>query len=325
MIKIFYLLILLFSCSKNEYLTEKKYSDSKLKGIYSSAGSLDENVVSQNNVKGILIRVAWKDLEPTPNTYNWNLIDNQLSLINQYQKEWSLSVLAGSMSPSWLYDDLDIDYMNLTFREELVRVPHIFDNELQERFKLLVDNVSERYKNNNLLKLVYLPQMTLNGVEGHFNGISNSKMLEEGFDENLWIEYSLNNLYYLKDKFYNKKVAIELHEILNSDVVAVNIAEDIINNNYQENVGLAIWWLSGKESYQSKILDVFKYFNENNGEIFAQLIGNSSTPERFYLNDFKEAFYQAEELGIHYIEVWNYDVVRNEWDEIFNYFYNYLN
>ena len=323
MIMLLYIMMSLFACSKNNEKQTKtnipdKIYDNNLVGIYSSAASLDEDVMSKDYVKGVLIRVQWKDLEPYPNHYNWELIDNQLTLVNKYQKKWSLGVLAGSMSPKWLYDNFNVGYMNLLFRQNPVKIPHIYDDNLQIRFKKLIDNISNRYNSNHLLELVYLPQMTLNGIEGHFNGMTNETMLSEGFDEEKWIEYSLENLYYLNDKFPNKKVAIELHEILNSDYVAIEIARDILIKEKNENIGLAIWWLSGKPDYQPGILSVFEYFTNNDGEVFAQLIGNSSTPERFYNNDFREAFYQAKELKIQYIEVWNSDLKIDEWKGLFN-------
>lgn len=310
-------LLIISSCSKKD--EDPSIPQNSINGeIFSSAGSTEENLVKLDHVKGVLIRVYWKDLESSPGNFNWNLIENQLTYIKKYNKQWSLAVLAGSFSPSWIYQSpYNVNYMNLTFRGNPVKVPLIQEQPLQSRLKLLIDALGNRFGNDPSLKLIYLPQMTLNGVEGHFNGISNNTLESQNFSQNDWITYSLEDLRYLASKFPNKKVAIELHEILGSSKVAKDLMDSIISNKEQNQIGVAIWWLSGRDDYQKDILDLFKSFTNQKGSIYAQLIADLSTPSSFYLNDFKTAFTQAKEIGIYYIEVWNTDVVRSDWFDFF--------
>jgi len=309
-------LLFLVSCEKKE---ESTFSNNpKSRQIFSSSGSTDESIMAQPHLKGVLVRVFWKDLETSPGVYNWSLIDNQLVLAKRFNKEWSLAVLAGSFSPYWLYSNpFNAPYMNLTFRSNPVKVPLIQSNPLQQRLKSLINALAARYRDDPLLKLIYSPQMTLNGIEGHFNGIGDSTLISQNFSIQDWISYSLEDLRYLASAFPNKKVAIELHEIMGSSMVARSIADSILDGE-KKQIGLAIWWLSGKTDYQNDLLDLFKNFTKSNGSVYAQLIDESANAQSFYLNDFGSSFSQAKELGINYIEVWNQDIIKVELFDLFN-------
>lgn len=85
-------------------------------------------------------------------------------------------------------------------------------------------------------------------------------------------------------------------------------------------------WLSGKSSYQPALLDVLKAYR---GDIYGQVIGRSDEPDRFQDGDYATVFTQAMELGLRYIEPWEYEIktgpgtANGAWDALFAQFNAY--
>ena len=66
-------------------------------------GSVIPDVANKSYVNGILVRVVWKDIEPIDDTYNWSLIDDQITAAVSYGKKISLAIGGGPNTPQWLY------------------------------------------------------------------------------------------------------------------------------------------------------------------------------------------------------------------------------
>jgi hypothetical protein len=79
-----------------------------------------------------------------------------------------------------------------------------------------------------------------------------------------------------------------------------------------------MWWISGKIDYQSDLVRAIERFP---GDIYGQVIGRSDQAYRFPGGDYSAVFEQAEELGMRYIELWNYEFENHTHDgqlEAFN-------
>lgn len=296
----------------------KPFSVNPVRGVFASAGATDSDVVGNSNVRGVLVRVFWRDLEPNPGQYNWSLIDNQISLTKSLGKKWSLAVLGGSFAPSWLYSPpFSIGSMSLTFQGGPVTVPKFWDNGLQTRLNSLAQALSARYLIDDSLALVYLPQMTLNGVEGHFNGIADATLTGYGMTESNWANAVLSAANAFAAAFPPKPIAVELHNILSSHNAPQQIMNGISSGINADQIGVAVWWLSGKTTYQTNLLTAIGNFN---GEVYTQLIDNSADVASFQNNDYTTAFTQAQSLGSRYIEPWDVDVELGTWNSLFSSF-----
>lgn len=89
------------------------------------------------------------------------------------------------------------------------------------------------------------------------------------------------------------------------------------DTSLHRRVGAAIWWLSGKTTYQPALLDFLRNFP---GDKYAQLIGHSGQPERFADSSIATAFAQAKELNIRYIEAWLYEYQTHQIDTLLHNF-----
>lgn len=299
------------------------------RGLFASAGSTESAVVDHPQCRGFLIRVPWKKLETSPGTYTWSAIDNQLSLLRAAGKSWSLAVVAGPSSPDWLYaNPYLVAPLNIRFRDAPVMVPKFWDPILQERLRLLAQALAGRYHQDAGLRLIYLPQMSANGIEGHFNGAAGSagtyrndsppSLTSQGLSETLWVEAVLSATRSFATAFPAKPIAVELHNLLDSASAGKRIMQGITADpGLADQVGVAIWWLSGKTDYQTELLTAMDGFP---GEVYAQLIGKASDSGRFLENDYWSALIQAQAMGIRYVEPWEVDFKSGLWNDKFRAF-----
>lgn len=175
----------------------------------------------------------------------------------------------------------------------------------------MAQNLAEEFKGDPNLKLVYVTQMTANGLEGQFNGIPWDKLQGAGYTQAGWIGGVERTAKYFADNFDNKAIAVEYHYVPddNGNLTAIP-AEKIIANlmTYASGrIGAAMWWLSGDTNYQSDLLNY--YSNTYQGDLYCQLIGASyettKDDNRFPLG-YHQAFLQAQQLGARYVEPWEY-------------------
>jgi hypothetical protein len=180
---------------------------------------------------------------------------------------------------------------------------------VQKRISLMVAALGNQFANDTSLALVYVTQMTANGIEGHLNGIPMETMYQHGFTPNDWIKAAKQTADYYAKSFPNQAIAFEVHEVDASSTIPETILTDLYNDSkYCQRIGAAIWWLSGKTTYQANLLKVIQNFR---GDKYAQIIGKSIDTSRFGNNTISTAFAQAKELGIRYIEPWYYEYQNN--------------
>ena len=280
-------------------------------GIYSSSISRGEALANEHAL-GALIRVKWNELEPSPGEFNWALIENQIDNMDDFSegKLWSLAIIAGKESPQWLYDEADYFVVNSMLGD--IAIPKFWDPQVQLRLQDLALALAAEYGEDPRLSLVYLPQMTSNGVEGHFNGVAISTLEAAGLTPDKWIEAVTAAASSFALALANKAIAVEVHTLLNESYIAENIINQLWDDPaLEQRVGAAMWWLSGKESYQTELLEVLR---EYPGDLYAQVIGRSDQPDRFLDGDYATVFAQAKELGVRYIEPWERELTYHTHD-----------
>ena len=292
------------------------------RGVFASAGGTSPDVVNHVQTKGVLVRVPWSSIEPAAGGFDFRSIDTQVALAKAAGKGWSLAVVAGPTAPTWLYAaPYDVPPMSITFRSQPVRVPQFWNATLQQRVTALAQSLASRYGSDDSLRLVYLPQMSSNGIEGHFNGNTSSALAAQGLTENRWVEAVLQASRSFAAAFPTKPVAVELHYILDSAGAATRIMRAIESDSALLNqVGVALWWISGKNDYQPELLTAFASFR---GAVYAQLIDRADNVASFHNGDYSTAFSQAKALRVRYIEPWEVDLISRRWDTLFDDFNRY--
>ncbi|MBK1829947.1 hypothetical protein JIN77_04365 [Verrucomicrobiaceae bacterium R5-34] len=324
-------------------------------GTYSSM--LTERAAKHPEMQGALVRVMWADLEPNPGSYDFSDIESRLRLLPD-GKKWTLAIYGGwtahaknapaptkrpafarkpamqralkaHMSPPWLSSKLGAKTFVMHFRGTAVELPKYWDPVVQKRLALLMQAVGKKYNKDPRLMMVYVPQMTSNGLEGHFNGVPNETLLsaaglkatESQKFAQQWSTAALAAISSTANAFPNKAVAYEVHELLGSTAAAKLIMQGILTDpKLKQQAGIAIWWLSGKTNYQADLISEVKKFP---GDIYGQVIGRSNQAHRFPAEGYQAVFTQAKELGLRYIEPWNYEFEHHSHDALMKDFNHY--
>jgi hypothetical protein len=277
----------------------------KPKGCSASTGPNVSQIVLQHpESRYQLIVTKWSEIEPSPGVFSFSDLKNKIGLVKQYNKKYSLAVgMGGPGSPAWLVDSLKVPFVDYKFRGTTpYKLPLWWDSTVQNRITLMVGKLGEEFKNDSSLALVYITQMTANGNEGHLQGVNMDSMRSRGYTPDRWITAATRTAHYFANAFPSKALAFEIHDIENSSEIPIAIINQLYNDSLlKHRVGAAIWWLSGKTTYQSNLLSFVKNFP---GDKYAQMIGHSGQPDRFAEGTIATAFTQAKELNIRYIEPW---------------------
>ncbi|WP_218934229.1 beta-galactosidase [Rosistilla ulvae] len=268
--------------------------------------------------KGLLLRTSWSKLEPRRGRYDFSDIDRQIEVAERSARDpkslaFSLAISAGlgggpqgANYPAWLIDE-GVETMPIQFRREEGLVPKMWDPLFQKRLKNLADAVSQKFAKDKRLKLVYVPQATANGVEGHFNGNSNAVLARNGLTQDVWVGAVKQAAISFADSFDDCAIAVEVHEVLGSPQIPMRILNELYEDpKYRDQIGAGMWWISGGMKYQPALVEALKKYP---GDIYGQIIGNSSQPHRFgdRSGDFTAVYRQAMELDVRYLEAWNFE------------------
>lgn len=316
-------LVFSFSCSsKDDVTSENNINFIKPKGLFSSSFG-NELALDNNQIKGSLIRVKWSDIESSNGDYDFSKIEEYLVAIESRNLKWSLGIIAGNDSPSWLIDDVGVDYFEITYRGIEKKIPKIWDSRVNDKLLLLAQELANTYGDDDNLALIYIPQMTTNGIEGHFNGVSKTELINAGLTADRWVDSVKETAKIFANAFSNKAIAVELHEIMGDTSIPNRIMTDLWNDDsLNHRVGAAVWWISGKTTYQPNLIDALTVFP---GDIYAQAIGRSDQTERFENNNYASIFNQAQTIGVRYMELWEYEFVNNTFPQEFENYNNYTN
>lgn len=297
-------------------------------GTFSASGALNSDIYANPNLRGVLIRTSWASVEPRPGVFDFSSIALQAANVESHGLPWSLAVAGGGVgSPAWLTDPpgfggLGVPYISYSFRGQPgYRLPLFWDPIVQDRLRMLANALAAQFSQDPNLKLVYVTQMTANGIEGHLQGVDMADLIKAGYSDALWIQACENAARSFAYAFANKAIAFEVHEVNRSAAVPATIINDLWNDpTLGHRVGAAMWWISGKVSYQPDLIAELMAYP---GDIYGQVIGRSDQTTRFENGDYTTVFTQAMALGMRYIEAWEYEFkygpegANGAWDSVF--------
>jgi hypothetical protein len=133
-------------------------------------------------------------------------------------------------------------------------IPQFWDATLRSRLQSFINAVGARYAGDPYLKLVYVTQMTQNGIEGHFNGVADADLEAAGYTVDNFVSAVEQAAVNFGAAFPGKSIAIELHYQLSSSCEGLRIMYDIANNAggfagisgaAAQQYGVAAWWYGG--------------------------------------------------------------------------------
>jgi len=285
-------------------------------GCFAGTNGINAEVLSHEESGGSLLIAHWGDIEPSPGVFDFTALQEKIDLITSSGKKYALAVGAGTFgSPEWLLNDPDIPTISFNYQNNDFILPFWWDEYVLQRMDLMINRIGEEFSEDESLSHIYITQMTTNGVEGHLNGVDMNTYKQLGFTNDKWIEAAQHTTATFVDAFPNHPLVFEIHEIDRDTIVPALLMDYFYNNPaYCQRLGLGMWWISGKTSYQTNLIE---YIREFEGDKYAQVIGRSDQPQRFQDSMYSTVFAQAKELGFRYIEPWPYEFQHHTHDELF--------
>lgn len=288
----------------------------------SSGPNLSTPALQNTNCRYQLILRHWKDIETSPGVFNFSALQTMINTVKSYNKKYSLVIAAGGPgSPLWLTGTLNAPYITYLFHGISYKLPLWWNNTVQQRLSMLATALGNQFSSDTSLALVYISQMTTNGVEGHLNGINMATMYSAGFTQTNWINAAKQTAYYFINAFPTKAIAFEVHDVDNTTLIPQTIITDLYNDSSTcRRIGAAMFWLSGRTSYQPNLVNFLLGFQ---GDKYAQMITSTRAPGQFQDSSIVTAFNQAQQLNIRYIEFWHEEYQYNTIDTLLSDFNNW--
>ncbi len=275
-------------------------------GCFAGTNGTHPDVLAHQEVRGVLLTEKWSEIEVLPGVYDFSGLDAKVNVVRDAGLKYALAIPAGAFgSPDWLIDFLGVEFHDFDYQGSDWRLPLWWDDVADQKLTELITQLGIHFAADSMLSHVYVSQMTVNGVEGHLNGVNMVDFESDGYTNQLWIDAATSTTIKFANAFPNKPIVFEVHEIGQDTLVAAAIMNELTHNSELcDRVGLGMWWISGKTEYQSDLLD---YIHDFQGDIYAQIIGRSDQPERFLDSLYNTAFEQAKYLGVRYIEPWPFE------------------
>ncbi len=292
-------------------------------GVYCSCGpttgngygSVNPAIAAKPFVKGILVRVGWDILEPSDNTYNWALIDTQLNRAKQYGKKVSLGIGSGILAPQWLFNTGAQKLVSSVPFIDTLPVP--WDATYLAKWKELITDLGNRYKNDTTINLVYITNSTANGFEMQLPHSSTPSLAAIGYTDSLMIHSWKEVIDAYAAAFPNHYLSNDFHPVNSSNTVADSVyayAHAVIGNRY----GAGAWWWTQKNTtvYPAQY-NIMKHSVSNNSFSTVQF-ANSGTADsaKFGPGGMPGAMQLAVNDGICYWEIWNDDILNPDFDSL---------
>jgi hypothetical protein len=277
-------------------------------------GSVIPEVAQLDHVDGVLVRLEWRTVEPSPGVYDWSLLDEQIARAELYGIRISLAIVNGGSAPSWL-SSLGVPMFSYQFFDETRQMPIPWDSTFQARWSQFVQALGARYANEDTISLVYATNSSLNGFEMQLprSPIDIANWQAAGYSDELYAQSWNDAIDAFVSAFPNHPVSHEVHPVLGSDAVAQDVYQHA-RDTHADAVGvLAAWWMV------HNALDVypgmFELLQDASYESHSQVqVANSytNTPDRFSDDGYQGEIDLAIDSGVRYMEVWNSDLLNPE-------------
>lgn len=288
-------------------------------GIYCScppsnanSDSVMASVAQLPFVDGILVRVVWRDLEPSPGMYDFTLLQRQFELARQYDVDITLAVLGGSFgSPEWLAT-LGVPSIAFTFQGKNSSVPAAWDPTFLARWTDFVRVVGAAYDGHPRLKLVHITNASFNGMEMQLPLMSEAEFTAAGYTPTAYAESYYQVIDAFAEAFPSHALDVEVHPVFGNDAVA----GDVVAYGHQTlgpRFGVfGAWWSTDNATQAYPGMYDLMLQAADLSFATVQVVGSwINTPERFDhdLAEYLATYTVGLTDGIDYYEIWNADLL----------------
>jgi hypothetical protein len=105
---------------------------------------LSGSILQSSTVSGFALRAYWSAIEPTKGVYNWSDFDQNLAIAEANNKNVSLSVTPGVVSPAWVISE-GAKYINIAAGTTRANMPLPWDATYQKELSTFIQAEAARY------------------------------------------------------------------------------------------------------------------------------------------------------------------------------------
>ncbi|WP_164887392.1 beta-galactosidase [Hahella sp. KA22] len=295
----------------------------ELAGIYCSCGptnstssSVFNNIEEAAYLDGVLVRIPWAEMEPSPGVYDWTLLDQQLGKAKAQGLHVTFALLNGYAAPPWLESE-GADMLDYIFRGDIPRrLPIPWDETYLRYLTNFITALGARYSGEEALQLVHMTNSTTNGFEMQyfFDAQAEADFYAKGYSESVLINSWKRILDAYSQAFDDTRLDLDVHPVLGSPTVA----EQVVAYG-QAAIGarfgvFGAWW--SRRNAEVAYPEMYSLLLSGAASSFAgvQLVGTASTRayNEITREDLLDAIKFALQSGIYYIEVWNQDLLNTD-------------
>ena len=267
------------------------------------------DVAALDFVDGILLRIAWSDLEVARDVYDWSLLDAELARADDVDVEIALAVVVGPGTPPWLLA-LGVPTFDYEQQGEPRSIVLPWDATFLEEWTEFVADLGARYDGHPRITLVHATHSTHNGFEMQLPG-----QLEAwealGYTVPAHVASWTTVLDAFDSAFPQTPIDVETHPVLGSDTVAQEVMAYGAATIGARFGNFAAWWTwhNAFDVYPG----MFTLLSDAACATFGAVqVARSETVHGrdIFGNDGLEGTLRlALDAGVQYAEVWNADLL----------------
>lgn len=184
-------------------------------------------------LSGLSIQVSWRDLEPEPGIYRWELIESKLQDAERKNLLVNIAVITGPKSPRWLHTQGAewFTYSKNGDRTNLMELPIPWDSSYLDAYASFITEFGLRYDGDHRINIIRATNSTTDGVgmdyvlDRHDKDILNTA----GFSEESMVNSWKTILDQFALSFSTTKIDIGLQPVMGNSDIAYRVAEYGLN------------------------------------------------------------------------------------------------
>jgi PKD repeat protein len=128
--------------------------------------NIPSGILSNPSVDGLAVRATWNFLEPAQGVYNWSYLDGIINAAAAADKKVSLSITAGTLTPSWVYKAGAQAFTFIDATSPLTQtLPVPWDPVFLTQWTKLITHLGHRYAGNPTLTQVKITGINISSAE----------------------------------------------------------------------------------------------------------------------------------------------------------------
>ena len=274
----------------------------------SGSHSVMPAVANKDFVRGILIRVEWREIEQNQGQFQWDLLDSELAAARQYGKKVALAIINGHAAPAWL-GGAGAQMFNYDLRGSPTSLPVPWDAVYLSAWSNFVAQLGARYKDNLDIALIHITHSTYNGFEMQlpYSPTDQGAWQTVGYSPTRLIDSWKTVVDAFVQAFPTHALDLDVHPIGADPTQDPNqVAREVVaygNSAAGPRFGVfAAWW--SQNNAQTAYPDMFALIQQGANTSFSTvqmvtIFGTAISPELDL----------AFNSGVRYMEIWNGDIL----------------